>query len=69
MYKVLLLNSKGEIEDYRFCETYELAVRQCNEWQLQHENDFWETEIEGVSIQNTPRIWEEETFDDEDLPF
>ena len=46
MYKALLLNTRNEIEDYRICNTYEAAVKQCIEWQLQHKYDFWETKIE-----------------------
>ena len=45
MYKALLLNTKDEVEDYRICNTYETAVKQCIDWQLQHEYDFWETKI------------------------
>ena len=46
MYKAILKNTRGEMEDYIFCETYHTAVKQCLEWQLQHKYDFYETEIQ-----------------------
>lgn len=45
MYKAILLNTRGEIVDYKICETYHTAVKQCLEWQLEHEYDYYETEI------------------------
>jgi len=53
MYKALLLNTKQEIVDYRICDEYETAVKQCTEWQLQHEYDFWKTKIVRPGEKNT----------------
>ena len=54
MYKAILKNTRGEVEDYRICETYHTTVKQCLEWQLQHEYDFWETDI--IKLENVTTI-------------
>ena len=54
MYKAILLNYRGEVEDYRICETYHTAVKQCLEWQIQHEYDFSETDI--IKLENVTKI-------------
>ncbi|MBR6287194.1 MAG: hypothetical protein IKK92_06935 [Prevotella sp.] len=47
-YKAILKNAKGEIESTLTCNTKKLALEICTKWQLKHEYDFWETEIEEV---------------------
>ena len=47
-YRAILRNGKDEIVKTLTCNTKKSALEICTKWQLEHEYDFWETEIEEI---------------------
>ena len=47
-YKAMLKNLRGEVEREQIFSSRKDAEEACQRWQLTHEYDFWETEIEEV---------------------
>lgn len=46
IYNAILLNVRDEIVETRKFHSRQRAIEQCHMWQLQHEYDFYDTEIQ-----------------------